>query len=43
MLKPGSTAPDFTAASHDGSSFSLSEFQGRPIVLYFYYRDFTRG
>ncbi len=43
MLKPGSTAPDFTAGIHDGSSVSLSELRGRPIVLYFYYRDFTRG
>ena len=43
MLKPGAMAPDFTAFIHDGSSVSLSEFRGRPIVLYFYYRDFTRG
>ncbi len=43
MLKPGVEAPDFTAVTHDGSTISPSELRGRPIVLYFYYRDFTRG
>ena len=35
-LEPGSKAPDFTLASHDGTKVKLSAFRGRPVVLYFY-------
>lgn len=42
-LKPGDKAPDFTAATQDGSRISLSQFRGKPVVLYFYPRDDTPG
>jgi len=46
-LKPGATAPDFTAEAAVGGkdfTFSLSEALKRgPVVLYFYPKSFTRG
>ncbi|MFZ0892139.1 MAG: peroxiredoxin [Thermoplasmata archaeon] len=36
MLAIGDRAPDFTAPSTRGTSFSLSELRGRPVILYFY-------
>ena len=41
--KEGSTAPDFTAVAHDGTTVKLSAFKGRPVVLYFYPKDDTPG
>jgi peroxiredoxin Q/BCP len=41
-LSIGEIAPDFQLASTSGSDFSfLHEAQGKPIVLYFYPKDFT--
>jgi len=43
-LKVGQTAPDFTAASSDGSQVHLKSILGKaPIVLYFYPKDDTPG
>jgi peroxiredoxin Q/BCP len=42
-LKPGDPAPDFTATAQDGRTVSLSDFKGRPVILYFYPRDDTPG
>ena len=42
-LRAGDKAPDFTAATQDGSCISLSQFRGKPVVLYFYPRDDTPG
>lgn len=42
-LKPGDKAPDFTATTQDGDQVSLSDFKGKPVVLYFYPRDDTPG
>jgi len=42
-LRAGDKAPDFTAATQDGSRISLSQFRGKPVVLYFYPRDDTPG
>src|ERR1039458_2971120 len=43
-LKVGDPAPDFTAASSDGSQVHLQEKIGpSPIVLYFYPKDDTPG
>jgi len=42
-LKPGDEAPDFTLPRDGGGTVSLSEFQGRPVVLYFYPKDDTPG
>ena len=43
MLNIGTPAPDFTAVADDGAAFRLSEQRGRPVVLFFYYKDFTFG
>ena len=32
---PGSLAPDFTLRDSDGNSYSLSQFRGGPVVLFF--------
>lgn len=39
----GSTAPDFTLPSQDGSSVSLKDYRGKWVVLYFYPKDQTPG
>jgi peroxiredoxin Q/BCP len=43
MPSEGSTAPDFTLPSQDGSSVSLKDYRGKWVVLYFYPRDQTPG
>lgn len=38
-----SSAPDFTLPSTEGRSFTLSkDAAGKPLILYFYPKDFTR-
>jgi peroxiredoxin len=32
----GDQAPDFSLPDHSGSTWRLSAFQGRPVVLIFY-------
>ena len=39
----GQVAPGFTLPSQDGSQISLSSFQGKWVVLYFYPKDATPG
>ena len=39
----GSTAPDFTLPSQDGSPVSLKDYRGKWVVLYFYPKDQTPG
>jgi peroxiredoxin Q/BCP len=36
MIEEGTTAPDFTLPDQEGDDVSLSDFRGRPVVLYFY-------
>lgn len=43
MVSEGDQAPDFTATTDAGERVSLSDFRGRPVVLYFYPRDDTPG
>ena len=43
MLEPGTPAPPFTLAADDGSTVSLKELKGQPVVLYFYPKDDTPG
>ena len=43
MLEVGTKAPDFTLQDQHGSLVSLSDFQGRKVVLYFYPKDNTPG
>jgi thioredoxin-dependent peroxiredoxin len=42
-LKEGDVAPDFTASTNGGGQVSLSAFQGKNVLLYFYPRDNTPG
>jgi thioredoxin-dependent peroxiredoxin len=43
VVSEGEPAPDFTATTDAGERVSLSDFRGRPVVLYFYPRDDTPG
>jgi len=43
QLQPGDLAPPFTGITQDGSTFSLADFKGRNVILYFYPRDDTPG
>ncbi|CAA9476171.1 MAG: Thiol peroxidase, Bcp-type [uncultured Solirubrobacteraceae bacterium] len=43
MIEPGTAAPDFTLPDQDGRPVSLSDFAGRPVVLYFYPKADTPG
>jgi thioredoxin-dependent peroxiredoxin len=39
----GTTAPDFSLASQDGSQVSLKDYRGKWVVVYFYPKDQTPG
>src|SRR3979411_968506 len=39
----GSKAPDFSVARDDGRTFSLADFAGKKLVIYFYPRADTPG
>jgi thioredoxin-dependent peroxiredoxin len=39
----GKNAPGFTALDDRGERVSLSDFKGKPVVLYFYPKDDTPG
>jgi peroxiredoxin Q/BCP len=43
MLAPGASAPDISAVAHDGKNIKLSDFRGKPVVVYFYPKDDTPG
>lgn len=42
-LKEGDKAPDFTAKDQNGKDVSLSDYQGKKVILYFYPKDNTPG
>jgi thioredoxin-dependent peroxiredoxin len=42
-LTEGMKAPDFKAAATDGKTYSLGDFKGKVVVLYFYPKDDTPG
>lgn len=42
-VEVGKKAPDFTLQNQDGEEVSLSDFEGKNIVLYFYPKDMTPG
>jgi peroxiredoxin Q/BCP len=42
-LQPGQSAPDFTLPAADGSSVSLADYRGRPVIVYFYPAAMTPG
>ena len=43
LLAVGSKAPEFTTIDQDGKKRSLSDFQGKKLILYFYPKDNTPG
>ena len=43
MLNTGDRAPDFTLSDDGGRQYSLSDFAGKTLVLYFYPTDNTPG
>ena len=43
ILAAGTRAPEFSLPDETGAMRSLAEFQGRPVVLYFYPKDDTPG
>ena len=43
MVEEGKPAPDFELTSDSGAKVKLSDFRGKPVVLYFYPKDDTPG
>jgi thioredoxin-dependent peroxiredoxin len=43
MVEEGKPAPDFALTSDSGQTVRLSDFRGKPVVVYFYPRDDTPG
>jgi thioredoxin-dependent peroxiredoxin len=43
VVEEGKPAPDFELESDTGETVRLSDFKGRPVVLYFYPKDDTPG
>jgi peroxiredoxin Q/BCP len=43
VVEEGQEAPDFELTSDAGERIQLSQFRGKPVVLYFYPRDDTPG
>jgi peroxiredoxin Q/BCP len=43
MVEEGKPAPDFELRTDAGESVKLSDFRGKPVVLYFYPKDDTPG
>jgi len=42
-IAAGNPAPDFELADETGTLRNLSDFRGKPVVLYFYPKDDTQG
>ncbi len=42
-IESGSNAPDFELPDGEGHTVTLSQFRGKPVVLYFYPKDDTPG
>jgi peroxiredoxin Q/BCP len=43
VIEEGKAAPDFELQSDSGETVRLSNFRGKPVVLYFYPKDDTPG
>ncbi len=43
MLQVGDSAPDFELLNQNGESIKLSDYRGKPIVVYFYPKALTPG
>ena len=42
-IQIGDKLPHFTATKQDGTAFDSQEIQQKPVVIYFYPKDFTPG
>ena len=43
LIEPGQKAPAFSLKDQHGKAHRLSEYAGRPVVIYFYPKDDTPG
>jgi peroxiredoxin Q/BCP len=43
LIDPGKKAPAFTLKDQHGTTHKLSQYAGRPVILYFYPKDDTPG
>ena len=43
LIDPGKKAPAFSLKDQNGKTHTLSDYEGRPVVLYFYPKDDTPG
>jgi thioredoxin-dependent peroxiredoxin len=43
LIKENALAPDFTLADEKGATHKLSDYRGKPVILYFYPADDTSG
>ena len=43
LIEPGQKAPAFTLNDQHGKTHRLSDYAGRPVILYFYPKDDTPG
>ena len=43
LLRAGDMAPDFSSVDQNGKPVKLSDFRGKPVVVYFYPKDDTPG
>lgn len=43
LIEPGRKAPSFTLKDQAGNTHRLSDYAGRPLVLFFYPKDDTSG
>jgi peroxiredoxin Q/BCP len=43
LIDPGKKAPSFSLPDQDGTKHSLSDYAGKPVVIYFYPKDDTPG
>jgi peroxiredoxin Q/BCP len=43
LIDIGKKAPAFSLSDQEGKTHSLADYQGRPVVLYFYPKDDTPG
>jgi len=43
LIEPGQKAPAFTLNDQHSKAHRLSEYAGRPVILYFYPKDDTPG
>ncbi|NBU22228.1 hypothetical protein EBS43_12585, partial [bacterium] len=42
-LSVGDPAPSFVAENQDGKKVQLTDFKGKPVLIYFYPKDDTPG